>query len=43
MTRISGSFQSVDDKDNHEVSYEEILQIRRNRHDYERFGDADTY
>lgn len=34
---------SNDDPLNQSVTYEEIMEIVNNRHDFERFGDSDTF
>lgn len=36
-------YNKGDDPLEKSVSYEEIVEIMKNRHDYERFGDSDTY
>ncbi len=43
MSYVQRSFDFEDDLFDRSVSYEEIMQIMDNRHDFERFGDADTY
>ncbi len=39
----SSKFHNDDEQPSETVSYEEIVQIASHRHDYERFGDSDTY